>query len=332
MPEPITERHLGDLVSQHMRTDIVRLRSGQTVGEALAELRQQPPPGRIIYFYVVDNENRLQGVVPTRRLLLSPLDAAVADVMIRNVIALPADATVLDACDLFILHRFLALPVVDAERKLIGGVDVELYTDELSEAAHQEGRADDLFQLIGVHVAQARAASPYESYRTRILWLACNLVGGLIAAFLAGIYKAELEKAVALALFLPVVLALAESVSIQSVSLALEMLRGTTPSWRALGRRLWSEVQTGGMLGVSSGAVVCFVAWVWLRQPAVALSLLGGVGIGVTASALLGMSMATGLRLLRRDPSVAAGPIALAAADVVTLLVYFNIARILLSS
>jgi magnesium transporter len=332
MPAPLTERHLGDPVSRHMRTDIVRLEAGQTVSQALAGLRLQPPAGRIIYFYVVDGEGRLQGVVPTRRLLLSAPEAPVADVMIRNVIALPADATVLDACDLFILHRFLALPVVDAERKLIGGVDVELYTDELSDAAHQEGRADDLFQLIGVHVSQARPASPFESYRTRMPWLACNLAGGLVAAFLAGLYEVELQNAVALALFLPVVLALAESVSIQSVSLALEMLHGQTPSWRTLVKRLWAEVQTGGMLGISAGVVVCGVALVWLRQPAVALSLLGGIAGGVTAAAALGMSLATMLRLLRRDPSVAAGPIALAAADVVTLLIYFNLARLLLGS
>lgn len=330
MPAPLTERHLADLVSQHMRTDVVRLQAGQTVSEALASLRQQPPSGRIIYFYVVDGDGKLLGVVPTRRLLLSPLESPIADIMIKQVVALPGDATVLDACDLFILHRFLALPVVDAERRLIGGVDVELYTDELSEAAHEEGRADDLFQLIGVHVAQARAATPYESFRTRIPWLACNIGGGLIAAFLSGIYEKELEKAVALALFLPVVLALAESVSIQSVSLALQMLHGQTPSWRALGRRLWTEMQTGLQLGIAAGVIVCAVAWVWIGKSEVALSLLGGITCGVTAAAVLGMTLATVLRLLRRDPSVAAGPIALAAADVVTLLVYFNIARLLL--
>src|SRR5437588_3012290 len=95
------EEHLNDLVTQHMRTDFARLNIDQTVGQALAAVREKPPEGRIIYFYVVDDDNRLKGVVPTRRLLLNPLDRPIADILVRNVIAMPQAATDLDACDFF---------------------------------------------------------------------------------------------------------------------------------------------------------------------------------------------------------------------------------------
>lgn len=94
-------------------------------------LRRYPPPGRVIYFYVVDKDGCLQGVVPTRRLVLSPPGRAVADIMIEKPMTLPASATVLDACEFFIQHRLLAFPVVDAEGRLIGVVDIDLYTEEL---------------------------------------------------------------------------------------------------------------------------------------------------------------------------------------------------------
>ena len=64
------EKSLNESVTQHMRTDFARLHINQTVGEALTAIREKPPEGRIIYFYVVDDENRLKGVIPTRRLLL----------------------------------------------------------------------------------------------------------------------------------------------------------------------------------------------------------------------------------------------------------------------
>src|SRR5690242_13347155 len=99
--EPV-KQSLSDLLTQHMRQDFGRLHVNQTVGEALAAIRKEPPQGRIIYFYVVDDENRLKGVVPTRRLLLSDLQMPVADIMVKDVIALPTTATVLDACELFI--------------------------------------------------------------------------------------------------------------------------------------------------------------------------------------------------------------------------------------
>lgn len=115
-----------------MRTDFTPLLVDQTVDEALDWLRQHPPPGRVIYFYVVDNDGRLRGVVPTRRLVLSPPETTLADIMIRKTVALPASATVLDACEFFIQHRLLAFPVVDTEGCLLGLLDIDLYTEELS--------------------------------------------------------------------------------------------------------------------------------------------------------------------------------------------------------
>src|SRR5439155_6767696 len=140
----------------------------------------------------------------------------------------------------------------------------------------------------------------------------------------------ELQKVVALALFIPVVLALAESVSIQSVSLTLQTLRGQRPTWAAMLPKVGRELLTGGMLGTACGALVGLVALAWLTQIGVAVCVLGGIGGGVAAAAVLGLTVPYVLRLVRRDPGVAAGPIALAATDLVTLLVYFNLARWLL--
>src|SRR5687767_7307611 len=112
-PERFTDAFLNEPVAKHVRTDFTTLDPDRTIGEALEQLRKSPPPGRVIYFYVVDADFKLVGVVPTRRLLLNQPDAVVRDVMIRSVVAVPADATVLEACEFFTLHRFLALPVVD---------------------------------------------------------------------------------------------------------------------------------------------------------------------------------------------------------------------------
>jgi magnesium transporter len=328
MPIRLTEANLNDHVTQHMRQEVAQLRVNQTVGEALEEMRRQPPAGRIIYFYVLDADNRLQGVVPTRRLLLSPLDMPIAKIMVREVIALPAKATVLDACEFFTLHRLLAFPVVDDKHCLLGAIDVDLYTEELSEVGSMR---DDLFQLIGVHVNQVRQTSPLASFRNRFPWLLCNIAVGILAAFLTGLFEAELQRLVALALFIPVVLALAESVSIQSVSLALQVLRARPPTWRVMVQRVRWELLTGLLLGGTSALLVGIVGLIWLGQFRVVLCVLGGIAGGVTGAAVVGIAMPNLLRLLRRDPQVAAGPIALALSDILTLLIYFNLARWLLA-
>ncbi|MEN6407829.1 MAG: magnesium transporter [Thermoguttaceae bacterium] len=328
MPNPVTEINLEEPVAQHMRTELARLQVHLTVGEALDAVRQSPPPARIVYFYVVDDAQRLVGVIPARAMLLSPPETRLSDIMIRNVIALPDDATVLDACEFFVLHRFLAFPVIDRQRRLIGAIDVELYTDELRDLG--AGLTDDLFQLIGVHLARAKHRNPWTAFRSRFPWLMCNVTGGVAAAFLSGIFQAELERVVALALFIPVVLALAESVSIQSLSLSLQILRGQTPTWPAIVRRLRRELVVGLLLGVASGLVVGLVALFWRRHLALAACTLGGIATGVAAAAIFGAMVPNLLRRLKLDPQVAAGPVILATTDVVTLMCYFNLARWLL--
>jgi magnesium transporter len=330
MSKAIHEADLNQPVTQHMRQDFTQLQMAQTVGEALVALRQKQPEGRIIYFYVVDEAGRLQGVVPTRRLLLTSPDTPIAEIMVRDVITIPMSATVLDACEFFILHRLLAFPVIDQERRIMGTVDVEVYTEELTELDSSR-RNDDLFQLVGVHLAEAQQTAPVLAFRSRFPWLLCNLAGGILAAFFAGLYEHELQRVVALALFIPVVLALAESVSVQSVSLALQALHGKPPTLRVLLERIRWESLTGMLLGAATGLIVGAVSWLWLGDARVSVCVLAGIAGGVTGAAVVGIALPNVLRLLRRDPQVAAGPVALAAADMITLLLYFNVARWLLA-
>jgi magnesium transporter len=330
MEAPLAKARLSDPVTKHMHADFARLQLGQTVGEALAWLRAHPPAGRIIYFYVVDQNDQLSGVVPARRLVLASPETPLAQIMIRQVVTIPAGATVLEACEFFIQHRLLAFPIVDDQRHLLGVVDMQLYTDELSQLDDASSR-EDLFQLLGVYTTDGRQDSPLFAFRRRFPWLGCNLAAGILAAFLSGVFQEELKRVVALAFFIPVVLNLAESVSSQSVSLALHALHGQRPTWRSMLGKLRGELFTGLLLGMASGAVVALVALAWLGVPRVGLCILGGIGGGVAGAAMLGIALPFLLRLLRLEPRVAAGPIALAGADIITILIYLNLARWLLA-
>jgi magnesium transporter len=331
MPIHLTEEQLNEPVIQHLRTDFTTLYPNWSVAEALEHMRRYPPPGRIIYFYVVDESMRLVGVVPTRRLLLSAAEKKISDIMIASVVAIPADATVLEACEFFTLHRLLAFPVVDGARHLVGVVDVDLYTEELADTG-EDGptERDDIFQLIGVRLTQSQQARPLRAFRGRFPWLLCNIAGGTLAAILADIYQVELNwRNAVLAIFIPVVLALAESVAIQSVTLTLDSMHAIRPSWADLAKRARYELQTGLLLGAGTGLLVALLASLWQGIPLLFLIILGGIGLGVTGGAVCGLSVPYLLRLMSRDPQVAAGPIALACADVIVLLAYFNLARLL---
>src|SRR5262249_18344523 len=123
--------------------------------------------------------------------------------------------------------------------------------------------------------------------------------------------------------------ALAESVSIQSASLALQALHGRRPSWAELARKLGREALTGVLLGAGCGLLVGAVELLWMGDVRILFCVTGGIVAGVTVAAAVGLAIPYLLRLLRRDPQVAAGPIALAVTDMVTLLAYFTLARAL---
>ena len=317
---------LNDPVTTHMRTDPTRLKVGLTVAGTLDYVRKAPTTGRVVYFYVVDDDDRLKGVVPTRRLLLADPATPVEDIMIRQVVAIPQSATVLDACEFFTLHKLLAFPVVDDQKRVVCVVDVDLYTEELIDLDRQEG-TDDLFQLIVVHLTEAEQKNVGTQFRRRFPWLLANVAGGLLAAVLAYLYEDVATLAV-MTPFIPIVLALGESVSIQSVSLALQTLHGERPTWASLWRKVGRELVVGLMLGAGCGLLVGVIALAWMGKFAVGVALFGAIAGGVTGAAAVGLAMPLVLRMLRRDPQVASGPIALAVADMLSLLIYFNLGRL----
>lgn len=174
---------LSDPVTRRMHQDCTCLPAGQTVGEALDWLRQNPPPGRVIYFYVVDTEGRLQGVVPTRRLLLSPLSTGLTEIMVRKMVVVPSWATVLDACEFFIQHRFLAFPVVDKENRILGVVDIDLYTEELSQLERTTPVARIMAPLARFFQIEASGGVVLLTFTVVALVLANSPLSGGFAAF-----------------------------------------------------------------------------------------------------------------------------------------------------
>lgn len=325
MPPALGEDNLDDPVVKYVRRGVVTLLTSQTVAEALSALRSQKPEEGVVYLYVVDEHGKLKGVVPTRRLLVSEPDTPVSSLMVTQIVTLPDTATVMVACEQFLLHRYLAFPVVDSEGVLLGSVDVTLFTDEMFELAERQA-SRDVFQLIGVHLSKVQGANAWAGFRDRFPWLLCNISGGIAAALIAGLYEQLLASAVVLALFIPVVLALAESVSIQSMSMTIQGFHGHAPKWRELLNSLSREFKTAFLLGAASGAVVGGVVWLWRGAPQAGLAVAVSICLSMITACLLGILLPTAVRALNRDPKIASGPIVLASADMVTLLFYFNLA------
>ena len=320
-------------VVEHARKDFPLLDADMTVSEALERIRREGVGERVIYFYAVDEQKRLVGVVPTRRLLTAALETPLCRIMVPRVVAIPATATVLDACEFFVLYKFLAFPVVDEQRHVIGIIDANLFAEEILEAGESEDRhrsaapvSAEFFEALGFRIEEIRGASPWRVFRFRFPWLLVTVTGGTVSAILAGFFEATLTRSLVLAFFLTMVLGLNESVSAQSMSVTIHALRSATVSWRWLSTAFRREVATAILLGVACGLIVGIIAWVWRHDIRAAFVIGGSIALSLVTACALGLGVPSLLHRLKLDPKIAAGPVTLALADFVALVIYFTTA------
>ncbi len=326
-------------VVEHARKDFPLLEADMTVGDALERIRREGVGERVIYFYAVDEDDRLVGVVPTRRLLTAPLEAPLREIMVRRVVAIPANATILEACEFFVLYKFLAFPVVDEQRHVVGVIDANLFAEEILEAGESESRhvgnraalvSPEFFEALGFHIEQIRGASPWRSFRFRFPWLLVTVTGGTLSAILADYFEATLAHSLVIAFFLTMVLGLNESVSMQSMSVTIHALRSVSVTWQWLATAFRREVTTAFLLGVACGSVVGAVVWIWRNDLPGAFVIGGSITLSLVTACAFGLGVPSLLHRFKLDPKVAAGPVTLALADFFALVIYFTSAWLVL--
>jgi magnesium transporter len=306
------------------------VRQDQTLAAALATLRERTIDHAVTYVYVLDEQDRLRGVVPTRRLLLEQPERLIRDVMTSPIVSVKADDTVETAMALFALHRYLALPVVESDGKLVGAISVQLYADEAWELAQAE-RVADAFQLIGVWVDAIRQCSPGKSYRLRMPWLLCNIVGGLGCALIATLFGGVLEQVLVIAAFIPMILTLAEAVSVQSLTLALQHMHASRVNWRQWKTLAAREWKIAGLMGLTAGGLVAVLALFWGLSLAVPAVIVFSVLVTTAAAATFGLAVPALLHTLKLDPKIAAGPVVLMGVDATSTFIYLGLATLLLT-
>ena len=326
-------------VVDHARKDFPLLRADMTVGEALERIRREGVGERVIYFYAIDEQERLVGVVPTRRLLTASLETPLREIMVPRVVAVPATATILDACEFFVLYKFLAFPIVDERRRVVGIIDANLFAEEILEAGESEDRSrsrgtglvgPEFFEALGFHIEQIRGASPWRIFRFRFPWLLVTVTGGTLSAILAGFFEATLARSIVLAFFLTMVLALNESVSMQSMSVTIHALRSVSVTTHWLATAFRREVSTAILLGIGCGCVVSAIVWFWRNDFAGAFVIGASIALSLVTACALGLAVPSLLHQLKLDLKIAAGPVTLALADFVALVIYFTSAWLVL--
>lgn len=315
---------IADIVSRQ----VPALRLQHTVGEAQALIRTTASGYKFLYFYVVDEQQRLQGVIPARLLLTSPLETRLQDILNRNLVTLRMDMDQTEAIRTFATQKFLALPVVDDLGHLQGVVDVEQLGGEVGDV-HSRTGFDDVYELLGLRLSPS--ASAWEAYLKRFPWLLTTIAAGTACALLAGFFESTIQQLLMLAFFMTLVLGLNEAVAMQSVTLAIQTLH-TQPASKAAWFQNWKkEVRTALLIGLSCAVVVGGISIWWSSEDLGSKILAISLTVSLCLSSTIGLTVPYVLHQKPQWSKVAAAPVSLALADLMTLTVYFSTAKWMLS-
>lgn len=318
-----------DPVSSILKTEAVRIKSDWTIDIALQYIRENNLPEGALYFYVIDNKERLVGVLPVRTMLLSALNKQVSEVMQKRVMTISSSSTILDACEYFALYRFLSFPVVDEEGRFLGVIDAQFFANEVVSISEKE-QVNELFESIGVRVELINSASTWKAFGLRFPWLVITVLSGSMCALLTGVFEDTLQRAVVLAFFMTLALGLGESVSIQSMGTTIHQLRTQNPSLRTFLKGMWKELPTAMLLGACCGSLVSLIVAAWQGFHIAALSIGVSIFLSISFASLAGQMVPTLLHLLKLDLKISAGPVSLAIADLGTIFFYYGTATLLI--
>jgi magnesium transporter len=318
-----------DSAASVMTTDYAWLPSDLTVDEAIASVRRQAPDRETIYYiYVVDEYRHLIGTVSLRDLVLAKGSTRIADIMQRDVVAVPADQDQEEVARQMARYDFIAIPVVDNQHRLIGIITfddlADIVEDEATEDFHLTAAVSPLAQ--GYHESRVLTL-----VRRRAGWLIILVFVNLVSSGVIAAYQETLEAAIALAFFLPLLIDSGGNTGSQAATLIIRALATDEIRLSEWLGTLLKELGVGFALGMTMAVASFLLGYFrggWEIGMIVGVSMLGIVMI----TNLIGVLLPFALTRLRIDPAVASSPLITTIADATGLILYFNVAAAVLGS
>jgi len=311
----------GALMEEHT----LSVEDSRTVGTVLDLLTESQTSHRereVQYIYVTDKSGVLCGVLPLRNLVMAERRTRVKTVMIAD------PAHVVDSLDLegleskFEERKFLGLPVIDSEGKLLGVV-----TRSAVEKATAESRSDDYLKSAGIVGGEELRSMPiFERSKRRFGWLLPNIGLNLVSASVIAMFQDTLEAAIALAVFLPIVSDMSGCSGNQAVAVSVRELTLGILRPRDFVRVLIKEGLVGVINGLALGVVLGGVCYIWKQNLPLALVIGSALAINTLVSVMLGGVIPLALKKFKADPALASSPILTTCTDMFGFLLVLGIA------
>ncbi len=317
-----------DTAGRLMQTTLVTVPPFWTAGHAIDMMRDAPAdelPDEFYEIFIVDPAHRLLGNVFLDALMRAQPDVMLGEMMRTDRRRVKVTDEALEVAELFERYNLVSAPVVDEAERLVGVITVDDIVDVIREEADQEIKA-----LGGVSPDETLSDPFWEITRSRFLWLFVNLITAFIASSVLGVFSAQMEKIIALAVLAPIVASQGGNGATQTMTVVVRALATRELSRANALRVIAREVLVGAVNGLAFGLVTGIGASIWYQKysPGIGVVIAGAMLINLTVGALGGILIPMALEKFDIDPAVSSSAFVTTVTDVVGFSSFLGLATL----
>ncbi len=308
-----------------MAKELIKVNVNWPIVNCVREMRKQAEDvDQVFTVYVVDDNDVLLGIVSLKKMLLSSTRALIKDIYKEGIRSVNANMKAEEVANLMEKYDLVVVPVVDEEHRLLGRITV----DDIMDVVREE-TSKDYQMMSGISENIETTDNVLVMSRARLPWLLVAMFGGIAGAMVIGNYEHELKINPQMAFFIPLVVAMGGNVGIQSSALIVQGLANDTLSKDGMVKRILKELIVGLINGLACTAVLMLYSFMFGYPLALSLTIGFSLLAVILFAAAFGTFMPLTLNRMKIDPALATGPFITTSNDIIGLLFYFMIGRIM---
>lgn len=307
-----------------MATEFVAVKETMTVGETLKYLQKEAPEAETAYYiFVLDEDEKLKGVLSLRDIVVSNFEIKIADIMNENALSIPVHMDQEEAGHIFEKYGFSTMPVVDENNVMLGIITV----DDIMEILRDEN-TEDIYRLAGLTEGERVAGPLKESVKRRLPWLFVNLLTALLAASTVSLFESTIQKVVSLAVFMPIVAGMGGNTGTQTLTIIVRGIALGELTYENSKKILFKEIGVGLSAGIAIGFAVALLGYWWEKNIYFGLVIGLAMLFNLSAATLAGYIVPVTLKKLNIDPALASAVFVTTVTDVCGFFFFLGLATL----
>lgn len=312
-----------DSVTRIMRQKVFCIESSQSCEEALKKIRQQAQKDSVYYVYCVSEEGVLEGVISLRELVILPPESFLKDVMEKDLHTVHLDSPAEEAARIISKYDYIALPVVNKKRKLVGVI----FVDDILDIIQEQARSD-VYAQAGLKEDDRIFSSPISSVKKRIPWMLLNLALAGLASSVVSLFEKTMSELIVLASIKNIVAGLGGNTAIQTLTVVTRGLSAGDFSYVSLGKAIFKEVLVGVCIGIITGIGAFGLILLWKKNLMVASTICVSMILNSFVASLAGTLIPLFIKKCNYDPAVGSGVLVTMITDIFSFFSFLGIASL----